>query len=603
MGIIWKNMSLENMLHVYPGAMLTARRQYPEGNPHVLLRAGQKVCKWHEDNNTLEECTKTYRGDFYKPISGSPEASLYWGDFWEKEPIAKVPKVVSREELRKAQREQIAKAAKTQIAGKRLSTGTAISLGVFERKLKRFGLDKNIEWRVCESYELKSTNDHDRILIEDNGQQHELNFSEHYQRDYYGASEFWKRLDALEGQTVLLCFANTQLQGEPVLIDVRLPDDIGEFDSKINALKLEDRKLRESYKTALHETTLKAVDLHDEEVALQKQFDEASNRLKEKAKANSDEERRLKAERQQKTGQMQKRREAELLKLATFLPVAKKLEAEAIEEKITPLEPSTRAVRRTKPSVLDTLDNLLSTIPDKRAEEPSSEENLPNPEVAILQARLNEAEAKAARFEAERDAAEEKAASDERQLILYNHLEQVKAYHNQSEQEKADLRQLIIENEIKELTKDEREAFFANCEKLKDRLKDEFGKPIKVRLYHGHPKDMLALRGGVNHQVNQLPLVLAEWLDGNQYRVSLPDYTVDIIAALDFDKDHPGEIMVKTFMNLAGEMWLNKEFTVTGYNMKFKKGIKLKQYISWHKAIAAHLHIEQSEKKGQRINL
>ena len=597
-------MSLENMLHVYPGAMLTARRQYPEGNAHVLLKAVHEVCKWHEDNNTLEECTKTYRGDFYKPVPGSPEASLYWGDFWENEPIAKSPKVLSREDFRKEQRQQIAKAARTQIAGKRLSTGTAISLGVFERKIKRNGLDKNIEWRLCQSYELKSTNDHDRVLIEDNGQLHELNFSEHYRRDYYGASEFWKRLDALEGQTVLLCFANTQLQGEPVLIDVRLPDDIGEFDTKINALKLEGRKLRDSYKTALHETTQKMIGLHDEEVALQNQFAEATKKLNQKVKAASDEERRLKAERQQKTGQIQKRRDAELLKLATFLPVAKKQEiADSLQDKLIPHDPSIRVVRHVKSSLIDKLDNLISTLPDEPAKELPSAEPLPNPEVSILQARLNESEAKAARFEAERDAAEEKAASDERQLILYNHLEQVKAYHNQSEQEKADLRQLIIENEIKELTKDEREAFFANCEKLKDHLKDEFGKPIKVRLYHGHPKDMLALRGGVNHQVNQLPLVLAEWLDGNQYRVSLPDYTIDIIAALDFDKDHPGEIMVKTFMNLAGEMWLNKEFAVTGYNMKFKKGIKLKQYISWHKAIAAHLHIEQSEKKGQRINL
>jgi len=580
----------------YRGAVLTARRQYPEGDADVILTAALKVCQWHYENGTLEECTKTYRGDFYNPVPGSPEAGLYWGEYWESKPIAPEP---GRPPLGAVTAKQIQK--KYEVKGKVPSTATSAVLYTFEKKIET---ENKFHWQYCTSYELKrlSQSEHDRVLIDDTGKEHTLIFTDYYRSDYYGANKFFEALDELEGQPVFLCFKKFNELTPFVLVDVVRPYDLNGLEKQVLDLRTEKRRLDDSYKDSIEAVESHISDLKNNEESVRTEYQNRLAEIKGKKSQLAEELKEMKHQKMQKSKSFRQNFEDAIFKLATFIPAAKALEEkEATQENEQQAKPLGGVRKLPKnPDDAKVLDKWLDRIKgETTADQKINEDALPNPQVAILEAQLNEERAK-------REAAEEGNESRDREMALFKYVALMNTYHNQSEQEKTTLRNIIIEHEIAEMTDAERKQFHENCEVLKERLKDEFGKPLQMRLHHGHPKDMLALRAGINHQVNQLGVQLVELLDGNQYRVSLLNYNIDVIAALDFDKNHPGELMIKTVMHLGGEKWLKKEFEVTGYNMKFKKGIKLKQYLKWHRTISSDLHIEQYaliEKKGPEVSL
>ena len=578
----------------YPGAVLTARRQYPEGDANVVLTAAVKVCQWHYENGTLEECTKTYRGDFYNPVPGSPEANLYWGKFWESRPIAPEP---GRPPLGAVTPKQIQK--KYQVKGEVPTPTTSAVLYSFEKKIET---ENKFKWQYCTRYELKSLSqsEHDRVLIDDTGKEHTLVFTDYYRSDYYGADKFFKALDQLEGQPVFLCFKKFNELTPPVLVDVVRPYDLTGLEKKVLDLRVERSRLNDSYKDSIEAIESNIKEVKENEESVRKEYQNRLAKLKDEKSQLVQGLREMKHQKMQSIKSFKENFQDALFKLATFIPAAQALEEKEATQETEQQAKPLGGVRKlpTNPDDAKVLNKWLDRIKgETTADQKVKEDALPNPQVAILQAELNEERAK-------REAAEEGNESRDREMALFKYVALMNTYFNQSEQEKTALRNIIIEHEIAEMTDAERKEFHENCKVLKEHLKDEFGKPLQMRLHHGHPKDMLALRAGINHQVNQLGVQLVEYLDGNQYRVSLLNYNIDVIAALDFDKTHPGELMIKTVMHLGGEKWLNKEFEVTGYNMKFKKGIKLKQYLKWHRTISSDLHIEQYaviEKKGQRF--
>ena len=76
----------EDILRKYPGAWLFLDNVFPEQryNEDRRIEEANIVIQWHKDNGTEDTLESTYRGDFYKPVKGSPEESLYWGDFYTK---------------------------------------------------------------------------------------------------------------------------------------------------------------------------------------------------------------------------------------------------------------------------------------------------------------------------------------------------------------------------------------------------------------------------------------------------------------------------------------------------------------------------------------
>lgn len=75
----------------FPGAWLFVDQVVPlSESDETRVSEANELIHWHRQNGTLDSLRSTYRGDFYKPVPGSPEEKVYWGDFYNNKSYASV---------------------------------------------------------------------------------------------------------------------------------------------------------------------------------------------------------------------------------------------------------------------------------------------------------------------------------------------------------------------------------------------------------------------------------------------------------------------------------------------------------------------------------
>lgn len=213
--------------------------------------------------------------------------------------------------------------------------------------------------------------------------------------------------------------------------------------------------------------------------------------------------------------------------------------------------------------------------------------------MAASEAKIQMLEAQLLAAEAQKETAQIKAQLAEDRMQMYNLTQQLKDWNNQSQEEKEFLNQHIIEEGLREVNAEDNAAFYSAADKLFGHLRGKMGSTLKVKVSRGHPKEMLALRGGVKHQPDKIDILLDEHLKLNNYLVTLPAYNVQIIACLDFDKTDASQLYIKTWMHPAGKRWTDIEKEVTGFTGKFDRGIDVDQYKSWNETISSQMHIQR----------
>ena len=171
----------------------------------------------------------------------------------------------------------------------------------------------------------------------------------------------------------------------------------------------------------------------------------------------------------------------------------------------------------------------------------------------------------------------------------------IKDWAATTQEEKDLMFQAMLNEDIKEFTAAEKKQFYSDAEKLRNKLEGE-EEPFFVTLPTPHQREMLALRGGIEHKGSKLLIQLEEWGQGNTALVTLPDYNVRLFACLAKDRKNKTAIAAVTFKHPDGQKWMSIEQEVTGVTAKFQPGIAIEKYLGWNKDVNDRLWIANQGK-------
>lgn len=173
------------------------------------------------------------------------------------------------------------------------------------------------------------------------------------------------------------------------------------------------------------------------------------------------------------------------------------------------------------------------------------------------------------------------------QLLMRDYRDTRNYWSDLSEEKYEALMDQFADMEQQRWTEKEMAEFYERAEKFRQDAADLIDKRIRINILSRHSRVTLALRSGLELK-GKVSITMLKMLGGknsNKYRVELPDYSVDIVACLDYDKRDPGQIGAISWLHHEGKKWQNIEEQVTGFQGKWRDDLPIKQYLDWHTEI------------------
>ena len=541
-----------DLVNIYPGAWLTVEAMGNKLNHSMKIKKFHEILAWHKKNGTMDSLKDTYRGDFYEPIKGSPEASIYWGDFAPdvpKNPLSGKPHSVSQ----------------------MLQYDIAVEVSKYQHRngKKRPAFD----WVYVKHFAMKVG--HAVLQIDTDLGSFNLDEFEYVTSVENNWDGFIEMLKRHEGNDVWLCFDVSRKTR--TLIDVHIHNNWDRIQDQWTMTSYERKKTKDAYTHVIEgrKTTLDGV------IAELKQLHAKKEQLEQAIRNNKN---------QAETVQRQIEEDQEL-------------EATAIKD-----------ADKHHLDMLDKISSFMKSVQDKQVRdnpEPIKAKPLnkpteamkvkipvevrhPNPnkpdqtnETEMLKAKLEASEAKNRANELEK----RELINKDRVMTM---VRGIKEWAAKAEEEKDLMFQAMVNEDIKQLTDEEKRKFHSDAEKLRAKLANQ-KEPFLVTLPTQHQFEMLALRGGIEHKGSKLLIQIEEWGRGNTCLVTLPDYSVRLLACLATDRKNKTAIAAITFKHPDENKWKPIQDEVTGEMAKFQPGIPIHQYLLWNKEINDRLWIANQQ--------
>lgn len=532
-----------------PGAWLTVEAMGNRLNAAMKRKKFYEIMDWHKENGSLDTLKDTYRGDFYEPIKGSPEAKLYWGDFAPD--VIKNPLSGTRSVAQMLQYEIANEVSRFDHDNKKLSAFDWIYVKHFAMKIVKSGLqiDTDIGSFILDEFDYVTSVENDW-------------------------NTFVETLKHHEGNDVWLCFVRGKNRE---LIDIHLHNNWDRIQDQWKKTNYEKEKTADAYTSVIENRKAEFVKVTNDIQRLHIEMEKLDQAMSEKRKQAEIINVQIEADEAAQQSALLDAEKAHLDNLDKISSFMKKVQEKQGQDDPGPI----RAKPLNKPT-----EAMKVKIPvEVRHPNPNKPDQTNENE--LLRAKLEASEAKNRANEAEK----RELVNKDRVMTM---VRGIKEWAAKTEEEKDLMFQAMVNEDIKQLTDEEKKKFHSDAEKLRAKLANQ-KEPFLVTLPTPHQPEMLALRGGIEHKGSKLLIQIEEWGRGNTCLVTLPDYNVRLLACLATDRKNKTAIAAITFKHPDENKWKPIQDEVTGEMAKFQPGIPIQQYLSWNKEINDRLWIANQQ--------
>jgi hypothetical protein len=650
--------SIQDMEKLFPKALLIAAELYPDASLHTIEKCANEVIRWHLDNDTVETLRDRDSDWTQDVIPGSPEEQALSAQtrrrFQRQSLLKKIDQVFESQDdapRTARQRPLSTRNPLRQIGGWTVKTkGT----GVPQPKppLEKNVLNKNVAAMVLRHNRNMAVHQVEQeyrwVKITDLslkvagtsgvGEVHVLTDVDHFmiQSEYYNDTdwaELCEKLDRYEDGlrehkaegskgSLYLCFR--RVRGHPdgeIIVDVSPVNDFTDLENAVIGTYMNVRKTRESYQTMEASKRDDIEKTKEQQRTVFEKFEKQRDQLREHQKVLQEQLAELKEQKDKDVLVMDVEHKNSLSRLGTLLTQIQADEAELrrsiakkrVSRKVSVLSQAAAdaAAKQDDASEKDPPSDKLKGLIKKsnarvmadfagqlaRGEVTVTTNGQPDDsqEVAMLRALLEAANAKTEAAVAKTEAAEAKAAATATEMRLFNYTQMVRDWQAKSAEEIEMYVQYLAEEDKKELDEKDRKKFYSDADKILKAINErDNSQPLRVNIRGNHPREELAVRGGVHHKKDRIDIEIIRHLTGNSYLVKVSEHHLQIIACLGIEKRDERMFYIKTWKHQEGHRWVNAEKRICGYTAKMETGLPIQQYLDWHKQISSELFVNST---------
>jgi len=467
------------------------------------------------------------------------------------------------------------------------------------------------------------------------GEVHVLTDVDHFviQSEYYNDTDWAElcgKLDRYEdglgdhksegvSGSLYLCFR--RVRGHPdgeIIVDVSPVNDFTDLENAVIGTYMNVRKTRESYQTMEASTREDIAKTKEHQRTVFEKFEKERNQLREHQKVLQEQLEGLKEQKSEALLVMDVEHQNSLSRLGTLLTQIQADEAELrrsiakkrVSRKVSVLSQAAAdaAAKQDDATKKDASSSEQQEAPKKsnarimadfagqlaRGEVTVTTNGQPDDsqEVAMLRALLEAANAKTEAAVAKTEAAEAKAAATATEMRLFNYTQMVRDWQAKSAEEIEMYVQYLADEDKKELDEKDKKKFYSDADKILKHINERDNtQPLRVNHKGPHPREALAVRGGVHHKKDRIDIEIIRHLTGNSYLVKVPEYHLQMIACLGIEKRDERMFYLKTWKHQEQHRWVEAEKRICGYTAKMETGLPIEQYLDWYKQISSELFV------------